>query len=84
MYKKYKMALEDLTLVGALFIGSGVSITIGLVYPTYRLNRSMQKVKESTTKFLDAATLYFAPRATTEREIEAFRELARTREKYGV
>ena len=76
------MELEDILKLG--FFGVALINMGGAIYLTYKISGSMQKVKESTTILLDSFTEYLTPRIRTQEEMESFRELAETRERYKI
>jgi hypothetical protein len=73
------MRLDDI-----LILGTTAIMGTALIYKTHNLQYSATRAKEATTRFLDAATTYLAPRIQTPKDLKAFRDLAETREEYKI
>jgi len=73
------MDLEDTLILGTLVIMGGC-LSFGITKLAY----SAGKVKEGTTKLLDAATAYLVPRVSDPADIQALAELARYRAEVNI
>lgn len=81
------MELEKVLVAGIIGLSAGgatyyvinrISNGIGKVY------ERIQTINEDTTKLLDSFTHYLVPYVKTKKELNAFRELVRTRVEMGM